>query len=431
MSGELDDVRVPGYSLAGEIGRGGMGVVYAATERRTGRAVAIKVIRPGPGDRVRRQFRREARAAQALRHPGIVPVHEHGESGGLLYLVMDRVPGRDLQELLDGDGPLPPAAAVELVGRVAEAAAALHAAGVVHCDIKPANVLVSGGGSGEVWLTDFGVAEPPLDSGTVGGLTADPEWLRSAGSATPRAPSTAGGTYAFMAPEQWRGEPVDARTDIYGLGALLYAALTGAPPHAAATLPELVYAVIMADPPRPADRAAAVPAALDAVTVTAMARDPADRFGSASDFAAALHAAGGGRRGRSPRRHRGSPGRRWPRRPVAGHPAGRAPLARRAAPTRRRRARLLVAAAVLVLAAGGAVAWWSGRHPEQARVVCAADLTLRPEPASPTKTATLHHGDKVRVTASARAGRWVLVTTSDGRQGWAVTQYLARSGCGP
>jgi predicted ribosomally synthesized peptide with SipW-like signal peptide len=255
-----------------------------------------------------------------------------------------------------------------------------------------------------VLLTDFGVAEPPLDSGTVGGLTADPEWLRSAGSAPAGQLSGPGGTYAFMAPEQWRGEPVDARTDVYGLGALLYATLTGAPPHAAATLPELVYAVIMTDPPRTAARDRAVPAALDEVATTAMARDPADRFGSAGEFTAALHAAAAGRR----------PARRRSRR-------------RRVA----RRYQLIAAVAVLVLATAGTLAWWSGRHTGETRVVCAADITLRPEPGSSTKTATLHHGDHVRVTASARSGRWVLVSTPDGRRGWAVTQFLSHSGCGP
>jgi serine/threonine protein kinase len=419
MSGELDGTHVPGYSLTEEIGRGGMGVVYAATQHGTGREVAIKVIRAGPTDRVRRQFLREARAAQTLRHPAIVPVHEHGAQDDVLYLVMDRVPGENLQELLDRDGALPVRQAVELVDRVAAAAGALHMAGVVHCDIKPANVLVGAaddaadGAGRRVLLTDFGVAEPPLDGRTVGGLTADPAWLRSAGSATSGQPAgTAGGTYAFMAPEQWRGEPVDARTDVYGLGALLHAALTGAPPHAAATLPELVYAVIMTDPPRPAAAGRAIPAALDQVVATAMARDPADRFGSAAEFAAALRAAQHGRMPARPRRRRlraAARPRRWL--------------------PRRRRYQLLAAAVAVVLAGGVALAVRPGRHAAQERVVCAEDITLRPEPASSTRTATLHHGDRVEVTASARAGRWVLVTTADGRQGWAVTQFLGPSGC--
>jgi serine/threonine protein kinase len=610
MSGELDSISVPGYTLAEEIGRGGGGVVYAAIDQHTGREVAVKVIRAGPADRLRRQFLREARAAQALRHPGIVPVHEHGAREDLLYLVMDRVPGPDLQQVLDRDGPLPVTAAVDLVGQVAAAAAALHAAGVVHCDIKPANVLVaelaanrttdpatdpannpannpatdpandravdpagdavadratdpatdpaanrttdpatdpgtdpgtdpannratdpandravdpaghavadratdpatdpannpandpannpandravdpaghavadraagragdrpSGraghpagdraldrpgerttgdlaghraaggagdrptGGAGEgvlgrVLLTDFGVAEPPLDSRTVGGLTADPEWLRSAGSSrSGELAGAGGGTYAFMAPEQWGGGAVDARTDVYGLGGLLYAALTGAPPHAEATLPELVYAVIMADPPHPASRDGAIPAALDGVVATAMARDPADRFGSAEEFAAALRAAATGQPA------------------AAGQPAGpgrvRRWLGARARPRRRglgiaagpRRCRLLVAAAAVValgLAGAGALAWWPGRHGDQDRVVCAHDITLRPEPASRITTATLRHGDRVRVTASGRSGKWVLVTTADGRRGWAVTQFLAKSHCSP
>lgn len=384
--GSVTEVAVPGYALGAELGRGGMGVVYAGTEVASGRAVAVKVVRAGGNPRARRRFVREAAAAAALRHPGIVGVHGHGIHGDLLYLVMDRVEGTDLQRLLDRDGPLPPADAVGLVAQVAEAAGALHRAGVVHCDIKPSNVLVAG--RRRALLTDFGVAEAPVSVG----LSEDPEWLRTASSRG----GGSGGTYAFMAPEQWRGEPVDARTDVYGLGALLHVTLTGRPPYPGVGLPELVYLVTVADRPRRRDPA--LPAALDAVVARAMARQPADRFADAGRFRAALLAALDGQR------------------PV------------RLSRSRRRLVALLAAA---VLAVGGvtagAVALWP--HRPATRVVCARDLTLRTEPAGRTVTATLYRGERARVTGSARAGRWVLVETGDGRRGWAVAQYLAEDAC--
>lgn len=403
---------VPGYRLIAEIGRGGMGVVYAASQDGTDRQVAIKVIRPGDNQYARRRFLREAQAAQAVRHSGVVQVHEHGEHGDLLYLVMDRVAGEDLQRVLDRDGPLLPDQAVAVVSQVAAAAGALQEAGVVHCDITPANVLLSTGDSAgatpRALLTDFGVAGPPPFNGTVGRLTEDPQWLRSAGTVTSEeVRGGAGGTYLYMSPEQWRGEPVDARTDVYGLGALLYAALTGQPPHAAAaTLPELVYAVIMAGPPSARERNPAVPEPVDAVVARAMAREPADRFSTAEEFRAALVAALAGRRPR---------------------------LARSAAG--RRRTRLALLAAALVVLAGvvvGTARWrHQGEPPTSSRVVCARDITLRSEPAGHQVTATLHRGDRVRVAGSARDGRWVQVTAADGRTGWAITEYLSATGCSP
>jgi serine/threonine-protein kinase len=409
--GDLDSAdAVPGYRLVAEIGCGGMGVVYAASQEGTGRQVAIKVIRPGDNQRARRRFLREARAAQAVRHPGVVRVHGYGEHGDLLYLVMDRVEGEDLQRVLDRDGPLPPDQAVAVVGQVAAAAGALHEAGVVHCDIKPANVLVSTGGTAEggprALLTDFGVAGPPLSDSTVSRLSEDPQWLRSAGTVTAEEVSgPTGGTYLYMSPEQWRGEPVDARTDVYGLGALLYAALTGQPPHAAATLPELVYAVVMAGPPSARQRNAEVSEPVDAVVARAMAREPADRFGTAEELRAALVAA------------------------LAGHRPG---LARSAAG--RRRTRLAWLAVTLVVLAGvvvGTARWWHPGGPQiDSREVCARDITLRSEPAQHDVIATLHRGDRVSVTGSARGGRWARVTAADGRAGWALTEYLSATSCG-
>ncbi|TWP54002.1 protein kinase [Lentzea tibetensis] len=131
--------------------------------------------------------------------------------------------------------------AVRLVDQVAQAVQALHRAGVIHRDIKPVNVLLTS--DGRALLTDFGVAEPPLDSMTVHGLTQDSHWLHSVGA--PAEPAPPAGTYAYMAPEQWRGETVDARADVYGLGGLLFSALTASPPFTSRTLPELVYAVIL------------------------------------------------------------------------------------------------------------------------------------------------------------------------------------------
>jgi serine/threonine protein kinase len=380
-----ESVAVPGYVLAEELGHGGMGVVYAATEVATGRKVAIKLMRV-PEDGARR-LAREARAAQALRHPGLVEVYDHGAYGDQQYLVMELIDGEDLQHRLDRAGSLDPAVAVAVVADVADAVAALHQAGFVHRDIKPANVLFSP--EGQTKLTDYGLAYRPVPDV---GLSSDSLWARTAGSQT----RDTGGTYAYMAPEQWTGDPVDARSDVYALGALLLATLTARAPHAGATLPERAYHGTVADHPALTRNPAPLPPALKAITDRAMSRDPADRYPSALAFRAALLTAAA--KAGTHRPNRGD----------------------------------LAAALAVTIALTTAIA--TGIHAPaitipQIRTVCAHDVTLRAKPASSDVLATLHHGQRVQVTGSARDGKWIEVRTADGHHGWAVTEYLHTTPC--
>src|SRR4051794_28907407 len=193
------------------IGRGGMGVVYRATDRRLNRPVAIKLIADDraedPGFRER--FEREAQLTAAIDHPNVIPVYAAGEIDGQLYLATRYVDGTDLQECLRRDGPLDPQRAGEVVQQVAEGLDAAHAAGLVHRDVKPANVLLAGR---HVYLSDFGLTRAVEAEAR---LTDTDERL---------------GTVDFMSPEQLRGQRTDARSDVYALGCLLYSALAGTPP---------------------------------------------------------------------------------------------------------------------------------------------------------------------------------------------------------
>ena len=256
------------------IGRGGMGVVYLATDTRLNRPVAIKLIaddRAGdPGFRER--FEREARLTAAIDHPNVIPVYAAGEEDGQLYLATRYVAGTDLQDLLRADGPLPPARAADLVRQVGDALDAAHAAGLVHRDVKPANVLLSGR---HVYLSDFGLTRP-IEADTR--LTDTDERL---------------GTVDFMSPEQLRGQRTDARSDVYALGCLLHAALTGAPPFRRGSAAATITAHLEAPAPRPSAHPGVDPA-FDAVVARALAKDPQERYPSAGDLGRAAVAAARG-----------------------------------------------------------------------------------------------------------------------------------------
>jgi serine/threonine-protein kinase len=264
-----------GCRIDGEVGRGGMGVIYRGTELRLGRPVALKLI---AGERAadpdfRARFEREARLTASIDHPNVIPVYAAGEEDGLLYLVMRYVDGTDLRHLLREHGPLPPRRVDALIAQVAAALDAAHAAGLVHRDVKPANVLIAAGARGEhAYLTDFGVVRL-VDGETR--VTDSGEFV---------------GTVDFMAPEHLRGEQTDARSDVYALGCVLHTALTGTPPFRRETVPATITAHLQDPPPCPSETAG-VPAAMDAVVARALAKDPADRFASAGDLARAVHAA--------------------------------------------------------------------------------------------------------------------------------------------
>ncbi|MBX3472025.1 MAG: protein kinase [Planctomycetes bacterium] len=233
-----DARRLGDLELLGELARGGMGVVYRALDRRLGREVAVKVALGGAADPEElERFAVEARAAARLRHPNIVGIHRVGEERGAPYLVMDLVPGESLQRRLSRDGPLRPREAARLCALLARALAFAHGRGVLHRDLKPHNVLVTP--DGQPVLTDFGLAK---EVDRARGVTMTGQVL---------------GTPAYMAPEQARGdnERVDRRADVYGLGATLYALLTGQPPFQAGSA-IAVLAKVAEDPVEPPRRCA-------------------------------------------------------------------------------------------------------------------------------------------------------------------------------
>jgi serine/threonine-protein kinase len=253
------------------IGRGGMGVVYRGIDQRLGRPVAIKLIAAeyATDAAVRRRFEREARLMASIDHPNVIPVYAAGEEDGHLFLVMRYVAGTDLHHLLKDEGRLAPAEAARIVNDLAAALDTAHAAGLVHRDIKPANVLLAGR---HVYLTDFGITRA-VDSGTK--FTDSDEWV---------------GTVDYMSPEHLRGGETDARSDVYSLGCLLDACLTGAPPFHRASAAATILAHIEDEPPKPSDTDG-VPPAFDAVIARALAKDAGDRYPSAAELGRAALAA--------------------------------------------------------------------------------------------------------------------------------------------
>jgi tRNA A-37 threonylcarbamoyl transferase component Bud32 len=261
------------YRIEDVAGRGGMGIVFRARQRRPDRTVAIKVIAPElAADRdFRARFEQESAMAAQIEHPNVIPVYEVGDEDGLLYIAMRYVDGVDLGGLLASRGPLTPVRAAHLVSEVAAALDAAHAHGLVHRDVKPGNILVAT--SDHVYLTDFGLSKQISDTR---GLTATGMFV---------------GTLDYIAPEQIEGRRVDARTDIYALGCVLYELLAGVVPFPRdSELPKL-YAHVH-------DRPAAlvgVPAPLADAIARAMSKRPADRFQSAGDFGRAVVAGAAGR----------------------------------------------------------------------------------------------------------------------------------------
>ena len=271
----------PGAEFAGHlieavIGEGGMGVVYRARNVALDRERALKVLSPGlsADARFRERFRRESRLAASIEHPNVIPVHQAGEEGGQLYLAMRLVEGSDLRQMVILEGPLEPGGAAAVVSAVAAGLDAAHAAGLIHRDVKPANVLVGAeADAGRVYLTDFGISR----------TTAGGETVTGTGELV--------GTADFIAPEQIAGEPVDHRADIYALGAVLHYALTGQAPFPRENELATLFAHTNAPRPRPSAVRAGLSPLLDPIVERAMAVDPADRFQSAGALARELDAA--------------------------------------------------------------------------------------------------------------------------------------------
>ena len=264
------------YTIEHELGRGGMATVYLAQDLKHGRPIALKVLRPelaaalGPG-----RFLREIEIAARLTHPNILPLHDSGEAGGLLYYVMPYVDGESLRSRLAREGPLPLDQALEIAREVASALGYAHEHGVVHRDIKPENILLE---SGHAVVADFGVARAVWE------LAGDR--LTETGIAV--------GSPAYMSPEQAGAEErLDGRSDIYALGCVLYEMLVGEPPFTGPTPRAVAAKHLRQSVPSARITRPGVPAAVDRVIRTALAKVPADRFSDAAHFAAALAACAG------------------------------------------------------------------------------------------------------------------------------------------
>ncbi len=261
-------LRIGRYSIVREIGRGGMGIVYEAIDPQLNRPVALKLVRAeARAGHLDPRFRREAEIVAKLRHPGIVAVHEFGTAsdGASHFMVMDYVEGRTMEDLLR-ERPVELRTLVRLLEEAARAVAHAHSEGVVHRDLKPSNILVDA--KGRAMLTDFGLAH-------------------AEGFDRLTATAAALGTPAYMAPEQVSARPgqLTPRTDVYGLGAILYEILCGRPPHLAPTLAATYLQILAQDPVPPRRTAPSAPPELEAVCLRALEKNPAHRYATAGAFA--------------------------------------------------------------------------------------------------------------------------------------------------
>jgi eukaryotic-like serine/threonine-protein kinase len=267
--GRFTDQTIGGYKLGGVLGRGAMGEVYEAAPVAGGEPVAMKLLSQASLGNVNhvRRFLRELRTASAIESPNVVRVLAVGETP-VPYLVMERLDGKDLGDTLRGRRHLTPAQVVDLVRQVGAGITAAGAAGVVHRDLKPQNLVLHHG----TWkILDFGVSRAGDHGGTL-----------THGHVV--------GTPAYMSPEQAKGIAVDHRTDLYALAAIAYRALTGHPPYAGREVAQTIYKVVHVAPPRPSS-VATLPSELDLVLAIGMAKDPAKRFATAAELAEALAAA--------------------------------------------------------------------------------------------------------------------------------------------
>jgi len=270
VGAEIGPYRVEAY-----VDRGGMASVYEATDLRLNRTVALKVLAPEISESAdfRERFIRESRFAASLDHPNIVPIYEAGEADGRLYIAMRYVRGANLAELLRNHGALDPKRALGILGSVADALDTAHDAGLVHRDVKPANILLTSvlghEGHGHVYLTDFGLTKR---ASALTKLTATGDFI---------------GTMAYISPEQIRGEPLDARTDLYALGCVAYECLTGVPPFVRDDQASLLWAHLN-DPPAAVSvhKHDLLPA--DPVVAKALSKDPLDRYESCEEFTQSL-----------------------------------------------------------------------------------------------------------------------------------------------
>jgi tRNA A-37 threonylcarbamoyl transferase component Bud32/streptogramin lyase len=353
-----------GYRLESVLGRGGMGVVYLATDLRLKRRVALKLVTPelAADPRFRKRFLREAELAASLDHSHVVPVHAAGETDGQLWIAMRYVEGEDLETLLQREGPLEPARALALIGQVGEALDAAHEHGLVHRDVKPANVLVTEeGGAEHCYLADFGLARSDAQ-----------EHVAATGAHL-------SGTVDYTAPEQIAAEPADRHADGYSLGCVLYECLAGEPPFHRDRPASTLYAHLEESPPSLHQHRPELPQAIDQVIATALAKNPDERYETCDELVA----------------------------------SARETLGLGTTRTTRRRLLIGVAAAVVALAAmGGALAVALTRNGEPAASVKAivpvtTDSVVRIDPETAKAVAAFEVGDGPRSIAIGAGSIWV------------------------
>jgi serine/threonine protein kinase len=282
----LPGARIAGYRIEQLIGRGGMAVVYRATDVRLDRMVALKILSPdlARNDSFRQRFIRESRAGAAVDHPHVIPVFEAGDAEGVLFIAMRYVSGLDVRALIERIGRLPASRTVELVSQVASALDKAHATGLVHRDVKPANMLLAsfnddGFGTDHVYLSDFGLSKQSISSPS---LTMTGQFL---------------GTLDYMSPEQVNGRQIDGKTDQYALGCAAFEMLTGHPPFRREANLAVMWAQVSAPPPSVRTARPELSAAVDDVIARALAKAPNDRYETCAEFALALRYAcsiGGG-----------------------------------------------------------------------------------------------------------------------------------------
>jgi serine/threonine-protein kinase len=265
----VPDVLADRYEIDSMLGEGGMAKVFRGTDKVLGRTVAVKVLSAqfALDDSSVARFRREAQSAAALNHPNVVSVFDTGSDDGVHWIVMEFVEGRTLKEVIQEDGPLAPDRALQIARGVALALASAHESGLVHRDVKPANIMITP--SGETKVMDFGIARAVTSTG-------DPTLTKT---------GFVMGTAAYLSPEQAQGKPVDARSDIYSLGCVLYEMLAGRPPFEGNSPVAVASAHMSAEPEPISGVNPAVPREAEAVVARAMRKDPEERYQEARDMA--------------------------------------------------------------------------------------------------------------------------------------------------
>jgi serine/threonine-protein kinase len=266
-----------GYHIEEMIGHGGMSIVYRARHLVLERSVALKLLAPELSDdpAFQERFIRESRLAAGLDHQNVIPIYEAGQENGVFYIAMRYVPGLNLKQLVQRDGPLDRTKTASVIGQVASALNAAHEKGLVHRDVKPANVLIVEGGAADdsdhVYLSDFGIAKQQASNVTRTGMFI--------------------GTAEYASPEQIEGKDLDGRSDLYSLGCVLYQCLTGNPAYEKESEVALIYAHLLEAPPSARALRPELPPAIDGVIAKAMAKSPADRYATARELATAVRGA--------------------------------------------------------------------------------------------------------------------------------------------